>query len=322
MVKQKSVVKQSTGIEKVKLGFGEGIKKELRNNYILYLLAIPIIAYFLIFCYGPMFGLVIAFKDYQISKGVWDSEWVGFKHFIDFFNSTYFGRTLTNTLLFSVYDLLFNFPAPIIFALLLNEVRGKQFKKVIQTATYLPHFISMVVICGMISNFFSSDGIITQFIVMLGGKKMNYLGSAAHFRRIYIITNIWQTIGWNSIIYFAALTGIDQNLYEAASIDGATKLRQVWHITLPSIASTIIIMLIMRLGQLLNIGYEKIILLYSPATYETADVISSFVYRRGIGQGGQYGYSAAVGLFQSVINFVLLISANAISRKVSEIGLF
>ena len=303
-------------------GLAAKIGKELSKNKNLYLLSIPIVVYFALFCYGPMFGLIIAFKNYQIAKGVLGSEWVGFKYFIEFFQSTYFTRTLSNTLIISIYDILFNFPAPVIFALLLNELRGRRFKKTVQTITYLPHFISMVVICGMISDFFSSDGIITNLLVLFGGEKMNYLGSAKHFRTIYIVTNIWQGVGWGSIIYCAALSGIDQELYEAAAVDGASKLRQTFCITLPGIAPTIIIMLIMRIGQLLNVGYEKIILLYSPSTYETADVISSFVYRRGIGQSAQYSYSAAVGMFQSVINFILLLLANGVSRKVTNTGLF
>lgn len=309
-------------IEDVQPRLGVRLKRELKRNKILYLMAIPVILYFAIFCYGPMIGLTIAFKDYQVAKGIFGSSWVGFKYFIEFFQSVYFKRVMTNTLLISVYTLLFSFPAPIIFALLLNEMGGKYIKKSVQTISYLPHFISMVVVCGMITDFFSTNGVITRFITFFGGEKMNYLGVAKYFRKIYVVTNIWETIGWESIIFFAALSGINQELYEAATIDGAKRFQQVLHITLPGIASTIIVMLIMRVGQLLNIGYEKIILLYSPATYETADVISSFVYRYGIEQGSRYGYSTAVGLFQSVVNLILLLVTNAISRKISDVGLF
>lgn len=294
---------------------------ELYRHRYLYLMALPVILYYLIFCYGPMFGLVIAFKNYQISKGIFDSPWVGLKYFKEFFSGMYFGRTMRNTLLISFYDLLFGFPAPILFALLLNEIRSAKFKKTVQVITYLPHFISMVVICGMIVDFFSSDGILTKLIVALGGEKMNYIGSAAHFRTIYVGTNIWQGVGWGSIIYLAALAGIDQELYEAAVIDGAGRLRQLIHITLPGISATIVIMLILRCGQLLSVGYEKIILLYHSGTYETADVISSYVYRMGLGNA-RYGYSAAVGMFQSVVNLALLLAANAFAKKISGSGLF
>lgn len=301
---------------------GQRLKQECHRNGILYLMAIPVLVYFICFCYLPMFGIVIAFKNFQISKGVFDSAWVGLKYFKEFFESIYFGRILRNTLLISLYDILICFPAPILFALLLNELRQVRFKKVVQTVTYLPHFISLVVICGIITDFFSSNGLITSIIVALGGERTNYIGSASAFRSIYIGSNLWQTIGWSSIIYLAAITSIDQELYEAAEIDGAGKLRQVLHITLPGISTTIVILLIMRLGQILSVGYEKIILLYGPGTYETADIISSFVYRKGLGESSQYSYASAVGLFQSVVNLIMLIAANFVSKKISETSLF
>jgi len=297
------------------------IKTELYVNKYLYLLAIPVIAYYMIFCYIPMFGLVIAFKDYQMSKGILGSSWVGFKYFKEFFSGIYFGRTLKNTLLISLYDLVFGFPAPIIFALLLNQLKNKYFKKFVQTTTYLPHFISTVVICGMIVDFFSNDGLISQVLQMFGMPDINYLGSKKYFRSVYVITNIWQNIGWNSIIYLSALAMVNMELYEAADIDGASWFQKIIHVTLPEIMDTIIIMLILRIGQLLNVGYEKIILLYSPATYSVADIISSYVYRMGIG-GARYSYSAAVSIFQSVVNIVLLYIANTISKKYNETALF
>ena len=298
------------------------ISEELKRNYILYLMAIPILLYFALFCYLPMSGLVIAFKRYSVAQGVFGSPWVGLKNFQDFFTGVYFGRVIKNTLLISFYNLIFGFPAPIIFALLINELKGQKFKKLVQTITYLPHFISLVVICGIITNFFSTNGVVTQLISLFGGENMNYIGSANHFRTIYVITDIWQGIGWSSIIYLAALSGIDAELYEAASIDGAGKMRKIWHITIPGIMSTVIILLIMRIGQLLSVGHEKIILLYGPATYETADVISSFIYRRGLQEANQYSFSAAVGMFSSVINLIVLFVANKFSRKVSETSLF
>ena len=297
------------------------MKKELSQNRYLYMLALPIILYFILFKYLPMFGLVIAFKDFKIVKGVFGSSWVGFKYFREFFGSPNFTRTLSNTLRISLLDIVIGFPIPIIFALLLNEVKSNGFKRVVQTASYLPHFISIVVVCGMINDFFTTDGLITMLIAKLGGQNMAYIGDSRYFTSIFVGTNIWQGFGWSSIIYLAALSGIDYQLYEAATIDGAGKWKQVIHITLPGIANTIMIILIMRLGQVLSVGYEKIILLYNPRTYDVADVISSYTYRTGI-EGHRYGYSAAVGMFQSVINITILFAANALSRKYTETSLF
>ena len=297
------------------------IKDELYRNGVLYIMAIPVILYFILFMYLPMFGLVIAFKKYDIAKGIFGSQWVGFKYFKEFFTGLYFKRTLKNTLMLSGGNILFGFPAPIIFALLLNELRNKRFKKTVQTITYLPHFISLVVVCGMLTNFFSSDGVATQIIMKFGGEKMNYLASTKYFRTIYIASEIWQSIGWNSIIYLAALTGIDMQLYEAAVIDGAGKWKQMLHVTLPGILPTISVMLILEIGKMLSLGYEKVILLYSPNTYEVADIISSFVYRKGL-NNFMYSYASAVGLFQSVVNIILLIASNKLSKRISGSALF
>ncbi len=297
------------------------IKDELYRNGILYIMAIPVILYFILFMYLPMFGLVIAFKKYDIAKGIFGSQWVGFRYFKEFFTGLYFKRTLKNTLILSGGNILFGFPAPIIFALLLNELCNKHFKKAVQTITYLPHFISLVVVCGMLTNFFSSDGVATQIIMKFGGEKMNYLASTKYFRTIYIASEIWQSIGWNSIIYLAALTGIDMQLYEAAVIDGAGKWKQMLHVTLPGILPTISVMLILEIGKMLSLGYEKVILLYSPNTYEVADIISSFVYRKGL-NNFMYSYASAVGLFQSVVNIILLIASNKLSKRISGSALF
>ena len=299
----------------------ERIVIELKKNKYLYILSIPIFLYFILFKYLPMFGLVLAFKDYNIMKGVAASEWVGLKYFKEFFSSVYFTRTLLNTFIISLMDIVVGFPIPIIFALLLNELRGKYFKKFVQTASYLPHFISMVVICGMITDFFSTNGLISTLISKLGGENMNYIGNSSYFRQIFVGTNIWQQLGWNSIIYIAALAGVDRDLYEAAAVDGAGRWRQLIHITLPGIAGTIIIMLIMRLGQVLSVGYEKIILLMTTQTQDVADVIASYTYRAGI-INQRYSYSIAVGMFQSVINVIILLTANTISKKVTETSLF
>ncbi|MDK8189959.1 ABC transporter permease subunit [Paenibacillus sp. UMB7766-LJ446] len=296
------------------------VRDFMMNKY-LYIMMIPVIGYYLIFHYGPMYGAIIAFKDYSPMKGIMGSDWVGLKHFEEFFNSYYFLRVLKNTLLISLYTLLFEFPAPIILALLINEVRKRTFKRVVQTITYMPYFISLVVICGIITDFTNADGLINRLIMMLGYDGQAMLQKPELFRPIYVLSEIWQRIGWESIIYIAALMSIDLEQYEAAKIDGASRLKQMFHITLPGLLPIITIMFILRMGNMLNVGFEKIILLYNPVTYETADVISSFVYRKGLLEFG-WSYSSAVGLFNSVINLALLISANYISRRVSQNSLW
>lgn len=282
---------------------------------------LPIVAYFVIFNYIPMAGIVMAFERFVPTKGVLFSPWIGFKNFTDFFSSYYFFRLIRNTFLLSFYDMIFGFPAPIIFALLLNEIKNKAFKKTIQTISYMPYFISLVVIAGIIVDFTSSTGAITNLVVALGGQRRNLLDDPSLFRTIFVSSNVWQSFGYGSIIYLAALSSIDQQLYEAAEIDGANRWKQTWHITLPGIAPTIIILLILRVGSLLNVGFEKVILLYNPATYETADVISSFVYRKGLLEFN-YGYSTAVGLFNSVISLILIFATNKICKKFTETSLF
>jgi putative aldouronate transport system permease protein len=301
--------------------FFGNIVTDIRKNKTLCLLALPVITYFIIFSYIPMGGLIIAFEKYLPSTGVLHSKWIGLKNFSDFFGSYYFFRLLRNTFLLSFYDFLFGFPMPIIFALLLNEIRNQKFKRVIQTMSYMPYFISLVVICSIISEFTRSDGIISQIVVFFGGNPGNLLGQAGAFRSIYVGSNIWQHLGYGSIIYLAALSGIDQELYEAAKIDGANRWKQTWHVTLPGILPTIIILLIIRVGMMLNVGFEKVLLLYGPATYETSDIISTFVYRKGLLEMN-YSFSTAVGLFNSVINTLLLVVTNFISRKYAGSSLF
>lgn len=297
------------------------IKKDWKSNKIIYAMLLPVLAYFIIFSYAPMAGIVLAFERYTPKGGVFGSRWVGLENFTDFFSSYYFLRLLKNTFLISFYDLIFAFPAPIIFALLLNEVKQNKFKKVVQTVSYMPHFISMVVVTGIIIDFFSTKGIITSIVAALGGPNTNLLTLPQAFRSIFVGSNIWQSMGFNSIIYIAALSAIDQEQYEAAALDGAGRFKQMLHITLPGIATTIIIMFILRLGQLMTVNFEKVILLYSPVTYETSDVISSFVYRKGI-VDGDYSYSTAVGLFNSMMNLAILLTGNYISKKFSETTLF
>ncbi|MEZ3461621.1 MAG: ABC transporter permease subunit [Lachnospiraceae bacterium] len=297
------------------------VKKDWKRNRSLYLMVLPVILFYILFHYKPMYGALIAFQDYNPRLGFSGSEWVGFDQFNRFFTSPYFGRLVKNTLLLSVYGILFGFPAPIILALLLNELRAKRFKKTVQTITYLPHFISLVVVTGIIKDFTQSTGLINDIIVMFGGERSSLIQNPALYRTIYIVSDIWQGIGWGSIIYLSALSGVDQQLYEAASIDGAGRWKQLIHVTLPGIAPTIVIMLIMRMGQLLGTGYEKTILLYNEATYETADVIASYIYRVGILERN-WSYSTAIGLFNSVINLALLIVTNKISKRVSETSLW
>jgi putative aldouronate transport system permease protein len=269
-----------------------------------------------------MYGALIAFKNFQITKGVWDSPWVGFKHFDDFFSSYYFWRLLKNTLLINVYQLLFGFPAPILFALLINEIARPTIKRIVQTITYLPHFISLIVICGILTQFVSREGLIVDLLVFMGMERTALLGHPEFFRTIYITSDIWQHIGWGSIIYLAAISGINPELYEAAKMDGANRFKQVLHITIPGIMPIIIILFILKMGHMMDVGFEKIILLYNPNTYITADVINTFVYRKGLGATFEFSYASAVGLFQSVINLLMLLFANWFSRKVNETSLW
>lgn len=297
------------------------LKKQWMKSKYVYIMAIPVMLYYLLFYYEPMYGALIAFKNFSPAEGIWGSAWVGLKHFETFFSSYYFERLIMNTLLINIYGVIFSFPAPIILALLLNEVKNKAYKKMVQTVSYLPHFVSLVVIVGMILEFTSKDGLINDIIAMLGMQRVSFMTKPEWFRTIYIASDIWQGVGWGSIIYLAALANIDPQLYEASKIDGAGRWKQMLHITLPGLAPTVIILLILRIGSLMSVGYEKIILMYNPAIYDTADVISTFVYRKGI-QEMSYSYSTAIGLFNSVINFILVVSANFISRKTSETSLW
>ncbi|MGI5893664.1 MAG: ABC transporter permease [Candidatus Merdivicinus sp.] len=307
-----------------KASFWNRAAKDFRMNYGAYLIVLPVLIYYILFAYKPMYGAIIAFKNFSPGAGIIGSPWAanfGMQHFIDFFSSYYFLRILKNTLVISLSSLIFGFPAPIILALLLNELRNEKFKRVVQTVSYMPHFISLVVVCSLIKLFTADTGFITTFLTIFGVEPVSLLSKASNFVPIYVISGIWQEIGWGSIIYLAALTGIDQEQYEAAKIDGANRLQQIWNITLPGISTTIIILFILRMGSVMNVGFEKIILLYSPAIYDTSDVISTFVYRKGL-QEFNWSYSSAVGLFNSLINFILVVTFNKISRRVSEVSLW
>jgi putative aldouronate transport system permease protein len=297
------------------------LARDLRRNVNIYVILAPVVLYYLIFQYGPMYGAIIAFKDFRPSLGIWDSKWIGLTNFAEFFGSFYFVRLMTNTVMLSLTNLVFGFPAPIILALLLNELRSDGFKRSVQTIAYVPHFISIVVISGIIIDFVKEDGLISSALAPLLGYHGNLLLRPEYFRAIYVTSGVWQQVGWGSIIYLAALSSISDELYEAARIDGAGRWKQTWHITLPGLRPTIMILLILNIGNLLNIGFEKVMLLYNPRIYDTADIISTFVYRRGILEA-QYAYSAAVGLFNSTIACILVVSANTLSRRTTENSLW
>jgi putative aldouronate transport system permease protein len=284
-----------------------------KRKYVYWMIA-PVILYYLVFNYIPMFGQVIAFQNYRPARGIFNSPWVGLKNFAGFFQGPFAGRVIRNTIILSLYDILFCFPLPVILALLLNELKGGAFKRIAQTITYMPHFISLVIMCGMIVNFTSSYGVITSVLGRLGFERTNLLSKAGYFRTIYTASTIWKTIGWGSIIYLAALSNVDMSLYEAASIDGAGRFRKVYHIMIPALVPIVAVQLIMRIGHLMSQGAEKVILLYSPIVYETADTIASYVYRVGLSEQN-YSLASAVGMFNSVINLGLLVFANWFSRR-------
>ncbi len=271
----------------------------IASNKSLYVMILPVLLFYIVFSYVPMYGVIIAFKNFQPGMGISGSPWVGLQNFADFFQGPYFTRVLKNTLVISFSSILFGFPAPILLALLLNEVRSAKFKRIVQTVTYMPHFISLVVVCGMVLQFTSSTGVITSVLhTLFGLPEKNLMADPQNFVPTYVISGIWQEIGWGTIVYLSAITGINSELYEAASIDGAGRLRRVWHVTLPGIMPTIMILLILQMGNVMSVGFEKIILLYNPAIYSTADVISSYTYRKGLLEFN-WSYSTAVGLFNT-----------------------
>ncbi|MBQ6240450.1 MAG: sugar ABC transporter permease [Firmicutes bacterium] len=303
---------------------GANIVKDFRLHKGDYLMVLPAFAFFIIFSYLPMYGILIAFADFKPKLGIIGSltqRFVGFKHFAAYINSMYFGRTVGNTIILSLLSLGIEFPAAIIFALLLNEVKSKKFSKTVSLITYMPHFISMVVLGGILVDFCRTDGVLGQLYTSLTGRSVNLFSLPEMWRPIYIGSDLWKELGYSSVLYVAAISGVDRDLYEAAKIDGAGYFQQCIHVTLPGIASTIIVMLIMRVGHLMSAGGDKTILLYNSQIYETADVISSYVYRRGLIEGN-YSFSTAVGLMNSVVNLMLVLITNKISRTFSEYSLF
>lgn len=292
------------------------------SYYEIYLMLIPVLAYFLIFCYGPMFGLQIAFKNFKVSQGIWGSAWVGFKYFERFFKSPMFGMVVGNTFSLSLYALVAGFAPPIVLAILFNYQRNIRFKKLVQSLSFAPHFISMVVMVGMLKLFTSQYyGVFNHLLEALGGQRFNFMASQKAFPHLYVWSGIWQNVGWSAIIYISALSTVDPGLHEAAIVDGATILQRIWHIDLPSIANTILILLILNCGNILSVGFEKVYLMQNDVNTAVSEVISTYVYKQGI-QGGQFSYSAAIGMFNGVINLVLLLTVNTVSRKVRNVSIF
>ncbi len=301
------------------LGRWAVLARDLRRNKHVYLMLLPVVLYYLIFHYGPMWGALIAFQDFNPVRGILGSPWVGLQNFTGFFSSIYFARLLINTLAINVLDLLFGFPAPILLALLLNEILWGPFRRLVQTVPSLPHFISIVVVVGMLFDFFSRDGLVNQLVA--SSDPISFMQSPDWFRQLFVASGIWQQLGWGSIVFLAAMANVDPQLYDAAKVDGASRFQLMRHVTLPGIMTVIMVLLVLRLGMMMTVGYEKIILMYNPLTYETADVVSTYVYRRGILQA-DFSFSAAVGLFNSVINFGLLVGANRLSRRFTGTGLW
>ena len=298
--------------------------KRIRQNWQLYLMLLPVIIYFIVFCYGPMHGLLLAFKDYRVLKGIIDSPWTNpwYKHFERFFISPYFERVISNTVILSVQSLLFGFPVPIILALCINEVRNRKYQKLVQNVTYAPHFLSMIVLVGMLKSFTNTDyGIVNLLLRQFGKEGYNWMQKAELFRPLYVGSGIWQNAGWDSIIYIAALSGIDPQLHESAMIDGANRWKRIWHINLPGLMPTIVILLILNSGHIMSVGFEKVFLMQNDLNLSTSDVISTYSYRIGI-ESAQYELATAIGLFNSIINCLLLILVNQASRRIGETSLW
>ena len=319
---KKSIKKDKLPSKVSDLSLGGRIKFYLKRYWQLYIFLLPALIYFLIFHYGPMYGVQIAFKKYMPSLGITGSPWVGFEHFKKFFDSYYFGDLIKNTLGISIYELILGFPMPIILALVFNELKNGFFKKFAQTVTYAPHFISTVVIVGMLVSFLSpSTGIINHIIAAFGGNRHAFLEDPKWFKTIYVLSGIWQNTGWNTIIYMSALAGVNPELHEAAAIDGASRFQRLLYINLPALVPTMIILLIMNFGSIMSMGYEKILLMQNPLNMAASNVISTFTYQQGL-IDANYSYAAAVGLFNAAINAILLLSVNKITRKVTDIGLW
>lgn len=294
--------------------------QDLKRDRTLYLMILPPIITVFIFHYIPLYGVQIAFKDYSTSRGIWGSEWVGLKHFVKFFQYPYFTKILWNTIRINLVSLL-TFPFPIIFALMLNEIGSGRLKKVCQTVTYAPHFVSTVVVCSMVLMFTNREGLINILLGFFGVEAIDFMSIPSVFPWIYVISDLWSGLGWGTIIYTATLSGVSMELVEAAKIDGASRMQTIWHVYLPHLKPTIITMFILRMGSLLGVGFEKVFLLQNPLNLETSSVISTYVYEMGI-ESQQYSYSTAIGLFNSAVNIILITLANTVSKKLGESGLW
>ena len=321
IVESKKESVRKTTLNRMVSPLGRSIHGDLRKNYMAYLIVMPVLVWLILFSYKPMYGVIIAFQNFRPRLGVTGSDWIGLENFIRFFSDAYFLRTLRNTFTISILSIVFSFPVPILLALLLNEVKNTLFKRTVQTVTYLPHFVAMVVSCALVTQFCQTNGAVNDIVAFFGGERQNYLADKDTFYPVYIISGIWKECGWSSIIYLAALSGIDQEQYEAAKLDGASRLQQMWHITLPGLLPTITMLLVLKMGQVMSVGYEKILLLYQPVTYEVADVISTYTYRKGM-VDGSFSYSTAIGLFNSAVNITLLLLSNKLSKKLGQSGLF
>lgn len=319
-VYDKGINSENAGYKK-EIIMGKRTNTGFKNHWMLYLMLLPFLAWYAFFMYRPMYGLQIAFRDYDILGGITGGGFVGLDHFKAFLTDEFFWRSFRNTIIISLYELILAFPTPIILALLLNEVKNAAFKKSIQTITYLPHFISIVVIASLVTNFFAPGGLVNNLMEAFGHERIYFLIKPEYFRGIFIGMGVWKSMGFNAVVYVAALASVDKQLYEAASIDGAGRWQKMLNVTLPCIRPTIIIMFILAIGRLLSVSYEAIILLYQPATYSTADVISTYVYRTGLAEG-RYDFATAVGITNSVIAFILVCISNTLSKKYSETGIF
>jgi putative aldouronate transport system permease protein len=321
-MQQTNVVEDRVQLHLPQITRKKSFLKKLNKSKYLLLMFLPCLIYYILFKYSPMFGLVISFKNYNLFKGVWASDWVGFKYYTTFFHSPDFFILLRNTFLLGISKLIFAFPAPLILALLLNEVTLSFFKRFVQTVSYLPHFISNVVVASLVLMFLSpSTGVVNHYIKIVGLNPINFMSESSFFRPVYVLSEIWQHVGWESIIYLAALSAVDPQLYEAAKMDGANRWKQLLNVTVPCLMPTIVILFILNMGDVLDIGFEKVFLLYSPAIYSTADIISTYVYRIGLGQGN-FSYATAIDLFTSLISFAFVFTANYLSRKVGETSLW
>ena len=294
--------------------FAVRLKKDFIRYRYIYLMLLPVVIYYAVFCYGPMSKIVIAFQNFKPALGISGSQWVGMKYFIDFFTGPYAWRLIRNTLLLNILQIILAFPVPIILALLINEIQCRPYKKLVQTVSYMPHFISLVVMCSLLLTFSRSDGIFNDFLALFGVERSNLMANAKLFRPMYVLSGIWQEAGWGSIIYLATLSTIERGLYEASTIDGASRFQRMLYVSFPGLVPIIIVQLIMRVGNILTMGFEKVFLLYNPLTYDTADIISTYIYRQGL-ELTNYSYGTAVGLFNSAVNLLILVLANRLSRK-------